>query len=141
LRLEDSARQYIPEPTGAKADIKRRVEGISFNHTKHILGDMIEVVFYDMTTLYFEASDEDDLRKTRFSKDGKHQCPQIFLGLLVGQGGNPIGYELFEGNIFEGNTFIPVLQRMEERFNLGYCNCRFRTFIKDKHLCIRRRWI
>jgi len=35
-------------------------------------------VFYDMTTLYFEASDEDDLRKTGFSKDGKHSKPQMF---------------------------------------------------------------
>ena len=98
-------------------DIKREVEDISYSHTRHVLGGKIEVVFYDMTTLYFEASDEDDLRKTGFSKDGKHQCPQIFLGLLVGHGGNPIGYELFEGNIFEGNTFIPILRRMEQRFN------------------------
>ena len=100
-------------------DIKQQVEDISYNYTKLVLGGKIDVVFYDMTTLYFESSDEDDLRKTGFSKDGKHQCPQIFLGLLVGHGGNPIGYELFEGNIFEGNTFIPVLKRMEERFNLG----------------------
>jgi transposase len=107
------------ENKNAKADIKQQVEDISYKHTKHILGDKIDVVFYDMTTLYFEASDEDDLRKTGFSKDGKHQCPQVFLGLLVGNGGNPIGYELFEGNIFEGNTLIPVLQRMAKRFNLG----------------------
>jgi transposase len=72
-----------------------------------------------MTTLYFEASDEDDLRKTGFSKDGKHQCPQIFLGLLVASGGNPIGYEIFEGNIFEGNTFIPVLEKLAKKFSLG----------------------
>jgi hypothetical protein len=100
-------------------DIKKQVEDISYSHTLRVLGGKIEVVFYDMTTLYFESSDEDDLRKTGFSKDGKHQCPQVFLGLLVGHGGNPIGYELFEGNIFEGNTFIPVLQRMEERYSLG----------------------
>lgn len=103
----------------AATGIKRQVEEITYIHTQQVLGGKIEVVFYDMTTLYFESGDEDDLRKTGFSKDGKHQCPQIFLGLLVGQGGNPIGYELFEGNIFEGNTFIPVLQRMEKRFNLG----------------------
>lgn len=36
---------------------------------KSALGGKISVVFYDMTTLYFEASDEDDLRKTGFSKD------------------------------------------------------------------------
>ena len=102
-----------------KIDIKKQVENIAYTHTLRVLGGRVDVVFYDMTTLYFESGDEDDFRKTGFSKDGKHQCPQIFLGLLVGQGGNPIGYELFEGNIFEGNTFIPVLQHMEQRFNLG----------------------
>ena len=71
------------------------------------MGKTPGVVFYNLTTLYFEASDEDDLRKNGFSKDGKHHCPQIFLGLLVSFGGNPIGYDIFEGNIFEGHTLIP----------------------------------
>ncbi len=71
-----------------------------------------------MATLYFETIEGDDLRKTGFPKDGKPQWHQVFLELLVGHGGNPIGYELFEGNIFEGNTFIPVLQCMEKRLNL-----------------------
>ena len=102
-----------------KKDIKTEVEKISFAHTKKVLSEKIDVVFYDMTTLYFEASEEDDLRKTGFSKDGKHQCPQIFLGLLVASGGNPIGYEIFEGNIFEGTSFIPLIQRMEKRYNLN----------------------
>lgn len=43
------------------------------------MGGKISVVFYDMTTFYFEASDEDDLRKTGLSKYGKHQNPQIFI--------------------------------------------------------------
>ncbi len=47
------------------------------------------------------VSDEDDLRKTGFSKDGKHQNPQIYLGLLVGLGGYAIGYDIFEGSIYE----------------------------------------
>ncbi|WP_203558741.1 IS1634 family transposase [Bacteroides sp. 51] len=97
---------------------KSEVEDISFAHTKRVLKGKVSVVFYDMTTLYFESSDEDDLRKTGFSKDGKHQCPQIFLGLLVGAGGNPIGYDLFEGNIFEGHTLIPTLEKFEHRFSL-----------------------
>lgn len=97
---------------------KQEVEDITFAYTKGILGGKVGVVFYDMTTLYFESSDEDDLRKTGFSKDGKHQCPQIFLGLLVGYGGNPIGYDLFEGNIFEGHTLIPVLEKFQHRFGL-----------------------
>jgi len=47
------------------------------------------------------------------------QNGQIFLGLLIAGGGNPIGYEIFEGNIFEGHTFVPVLQNVEKKYALG----------------------
>lgn len=98
--------------------LKCQVEQITYEHTKQILGNTINVVFYDMTTLYFEASDEDDLRKTGFSKDGKHSSPQIFLGLLVGLGGYAIGYDIFEGNTYEGHTLIPFLEQISKKFNL-----------------------
>lgn len=101
------------------ASLKDQVEQISFKHTRKVLGGKISLVFYDMTTLYFEASDEDDLRKTGFSKDGKHQNPQIYLGLLVGLGGYAIGYDIFEGNIYEGHTLIPTLEKISKKFNLG----------------------
>jgi transposase len=71
-----------------------------------------------MTTLYFEASDEDDLRKTGLSKDGKHQNPQIYLGLLVGLGGYAIGYDIFEGSIYEGHTLIPFFKKITTKFSL-----------------------
>ena len=96
----------------AEDDIKAQVEQISFEHTKKVVGGTVEVVFYDMTTLYFEAAEEDELRIPGFSKDGKHSCPQIYLGLLVTTGGNPIGYEVYEGNIFEGHTLIPVIEKL-----------------------------
>ena len=98
--------------------LKNQVEQIAFAHTLIILQGNISIVFYDMTTLYFEASDEDDLRKTGFSKDGKHQNPQIFLGLLVGLGGYAIGYDVFEGNIYEGHTLIPFIEKISKKFNL-----------------------
>lgn len=100
-------------------ELKEQVEKISFSHTQKILNGELSIVFYDMTTLYFEASDEDDLRKTGFSKDGKHQNPQIYLGLLVGLGGYAIGYEIFEGSIYEGHTLIPFLEKMARRFGLN----------------------
>ena len=101
-------------------DIKTKVEQISFAYTKKICGDSISVVFYDMTTLYFEAAQEDDLRKTGFSKDGKHACPQIFLGLLVAPGGNPIGYEIYEGDIHEGKTLIPVVEALANKHGFDH---------------------
>lgn len=97
---------------------KREVEAISYRYTKKRLGQ-IAVVFYDMTTLYFEAEDEDDLRKIGFSKDGKFEHPQILLGLLVGQEGLPIGYDIFEGNTFEGHTLLPTLKKIQEKYGLG----------------------
>jgi transposase len=99
--------------------LKEQVEQIAYDRTLQLHDGNIGVVFYDMTTLYFEASDEDDLRRTGFSKDGKHQNPQIYLGLLVGLGGYAIGYEIFEGNSYEGHTLIPFLEKMSARFNIG----------------------
>ncbi len=110
------------EPTSTSSakskqdDFKTRVEDIAYSYTKKMVGDGISVCFYDMTTLYFEAAEEDDLRKCGFSKDGKHSCPQIFLGLLVASGGNPIGYEIYEGNISEGHTMIPLIRKLASRF-------------------------
>lgn len=99
--------------------LKDQVEQISFARTQTVLKGNLSVVFYDMTTLYFEAGDEDDLRKTGFSKDGKHQNPQIYLGLLVGLGGYAIGYDIFEGSTYEGHTLIPFLEKITARFDLG----------------------
>lgn len=93
----------------------KQVQKIAYKHTASILKS-ISVVFYDMTSLYFEAEDEDDLRKIGFSKDGKFQNPQIMLGLLVGENGYPIGYDIFEGNTFEGKTLLPVLRRIEREY-------------------------
>ncbi|HEM49560.1 MAG TPA: IS1634 family transposase, partial [Caldithrix sp.] len=98
--------------------LKSKIEEITFHYTRKILRGKIGVVFYDMTTLYFEASEEDDFRITGFSKDGKHQQPQIIIGLLVGSHGYPMGYEIFEGNTSETKTLIPVLKSFQKRFEL-----------------------
>jgi transposase len=78
----------------------------------------VAIVFYDVTTLYFEIDQEDDLRKTGFSKEGKHQNPQIVLGLLVSRNGYPLAYDIFEGNKFEGHTMLPVLDSFKEKYQL-----------------------
>jgi transposase len=97
---------------------KETVERIAYEYTKNTLGT-ISVVFYDMTTLYFEAEDEDAFRKIGYSKDGKFDCPQIMLGLLVGEGGYPIGYDLFEGNTYEGKTLVPTLTAIQEKYGFA----------------------
>lgn len=100
------------------SELKTHVEDLSFAHTTRIVGGQVTVVFYDMTTLYFEASREDDFRVSGYSKDGKHSHPQILIGLLVTEQGYPVGYQLFEGSTAETKTLVKVLQAFEERFDL-----------------------
>jgi transposase len=97
---------------------KELIQQISYEHTRRILNNEISVVFYDVTTIYFEIDDEDDLRKTGFSKEGKHQNPQIVLGLLVSRNGYPLAYEIFEGNKFEGHTMLPILDAFKQKYSL-----------------------
>ncbi|MBU3924932.1 IS1634 family transposase [Patescibacteria group bacterium] len=94
---------------------KEKAEKTAFEYTKRTLKN-IAIVFYDMTTLYFESENEDDLRKIGFSKDGKFQNPQIMLGLLVGENGYPIGYDIFKGNTFEGHTLIPIIKKIQKKY-------------------------
>jgi transposase len=97
---------------------KELVQDISYAHSLKILNNEISVVFYDVTTLYFEVDNEDEIRKTGFSKEGKHQNPQILLGLLVSIDGYPLAYEIFEGNKYEGHTMLPVINGFKERYNI-----------------------
>jgi transposase len=94
------------------------IQQISYEHTLKILGNEIGMVFYDVTTLYFEAEREDDLRRIGYSKEGKHRHPQILLGLLVGLHGYPLAYQIFEGNKFEGHTLLPVIEQFKKQYSL-----------------------
>jgi transposase len=81
-------------------------------HSKPIISitTWYSLVFYDVTTLYFETFEEDELRKNGFSKDKKSDQPQILVALIVSKEGFPVAYQIFEGSTFEGHTFIPFIQ-------------------------------
>ena len=97
---------------------QEKVQQISVEHTRRILGGNIGLVFYDVTTLYFETDYSDDLRERGFSKDGKHAQPQVVLGLLVSRDGYPLSYSLFNGSQYEGRTMLPIVEDFVQRFNL-----------------------
>ena len=112
---EDQVYRYLDKLYNTQ---KEKVQKLSYEHTLKILDNKLCVVFYDVTTLYFEIDEEDELRKTGFSKEGKHQNPQIVLGLLVSQFGYPLAYDIFEGNKFEGHTMLPVVDAFKEKYKL-----------------------
>ncbi len=98
--------------------LQDKIQQISVEHTRRILGGNIGLVFYDVTTLYFETDYSDDLRERGFSKDGKHAQPQVVLGLLVSRDGYPLSYSLFNGSQYEGRTMIPIVEDFVQRFKL-----------------------
>lgn len=101
------------------SQIQEEIQKISVDHTREILGGEIGLVFYDVTTFYFESDKNDELRETGFSKDGKHSHVQVVLGLLlVSKGGYPLSYSLFNGSQFEGHTMLPVVEDFITRFKL-----------------------
>lgn len=97
---------------------KSLVETIATNYAVTKMGFDFCMVFYDVTTLYFESFKDDELRRPGFSKDGKSQQPQIVIGLVVTPTGFPVAYEVYEGNKFEGHTIIPVIKRFVEKFKV-----------------------
>ena len=98
--------------------VRQKVQQISVEHTRTILGGKIGIVFYDVTTLYFESATEDVLRACGFSKDGKTAETQIVLGLLVSMDGYPLSYSIFNGAQYEGRTMLPVIDDFIQRFSL-----------------------
>ena len=94
------------------------VQQISVDHTRKILGGSIGLMFYDVTSLYFETGIQDELRTNGFSKDGKTSESQIILGLLVSADGYPLSYSIFNGAQYEGRTMIPIIDDFIQRFDI-----------------------
>lgn len=95
-----------------------RLKNISYQNTLNLLGTKIDVIFYDATTIYFESFEEDELKKNGFSKDHKHNQPQVLLALMVTSDGLPVDYEIFPGDTYEGHTLIPALTKIREKYNI-----------------------
>ena len=78
----------------------------------------LDVVFYDVTTFYFESDVEQEgsLRQKGFSKDGKIGNTQILFGLLIDKHKQPIGYRIYKGDTFEGHTFEHALLQLKKQY-------------------------
>lgn len=112
--------KLAPKWHALKPEIEQIVSG--FSNKEYAFG--YDLLFYDVTTLYFEAFNEDELRRNGFSKDNKSQQPQILIGLIVNRDGFPIAYEIFPGNTFEGHTIMPMVKKFIERHRVKKFECK-----------------
>lgn len=98
--------------------LKEKVQKVVIAFAQKQFAFDFSIVFYDVTTLYFETCKEDKeaFRRPGFSKDNKPNQPQIVIALIVTREGFPVAYELFEGNTFEGKTFIPTICKFRDTY-------------------------
>ncbi len=86
------------------------IKQLTFEKTKRLFPQGIDLLLFDVTTLYFESTESDDLRKFGYSKDHRFNTSQVVLALATNSDGLPIGYELFEGNRAEVRTLAASIE-------------------------------
>jgi len=94
--------------------IKQIFQKALIKFTKDELKDNLRLVFYDVTTLYFDSQVKTKLKNFGFSKDHKHNKTQVMVGLVVNRQGFPLYFDLFTGNTFEGHTLIKVVKNIQK---------------------------
>ena len=100
------------------AENKERIEKELFQLYRNLFNYKLDIVFYDVTTYYFESQKPNGLKDFGFSKDNKINDVQIVMGLLIDKEGRPIGYELFPGNTFDGKTLLTILKKLQGHFKI-----------------------
>jgi transposase len=95
------------------------IQKATFTATNSLFSGALEVVLFDVTTLHFESTVKDDLRKFGYSKNFRFNTTQVVLALATNSDGLPIGYELFEGNKAEVKTLIETIANWKSKFAIG----------------------
>ncbi|HDR03641.1 MAG TPA: IS1634 family transposase [Candidatus Marinimicrobia bacterium] len=99
---------------------KEQLKAHLFKQHQNLFTARLDLVFYDVTTLYFDSQieEEDSLRQRGFSKDGKAHKTQVVLGLLVDKLRNPISYHVYRGNTYEGQTMQDALKLLQSKYKI-----------------------
>lgn len=111
----------------ALADKQDEVTKVVFSQTASLFENKIDVVFFDVTTLYFESIQNDELRAFGYSKDQKFHSVQVVLALATTSEGLPVGYKLFPGNTAETKTLISCLDEWRKHIDIGHV-----VFVADR---------
>jgi transposase len=118
-RIKENSLQHLYRALDILADKKEDIEKYLFEANKSLFNTKVDIVFYDVTTLYFESVRKDTIRDFGFSKDLKVNEVQIILGLIIDQETRPIGFDIFSGNTFEGHTIKTLLDKLNKRFQIN----------------------
>ena len=122
--------EYLQLPTVAQHHLYRALDKLAANSLliqkqifttgRDLFNQRLDVVFYDVTTFYFESEveTEGELRQMGFGKDGKIGKTQILFCMMIDRDKNPIGYRIFKGDTYEGHTFEKVLEDLKNEYQI-----------------------
>ena len=119
-RLYVGLDQLLPHKSAIEAHLKQR------------LGDLFDLKYdlllYDVTSTYFEGEClSNPMAQRGYSRDGRPDCLQVCIGLVVTTDGIPLGYEVFDGNTNDSKTVQTVVRAMEAKY--GRAN---RVWVMDR---------
>jgi len=102
---------------------QEKIKTLIYNKGRNLFNQKLDVVFYDVTTFYFDSAIEDGFRQKGFGKDGKIGNTIICFGLLIDQNKQPVGYEVYRGKKYEGHTFTDAIRRLKDKYQIEKVIC------------------
>ncbi len=120
LNLPPVALHHLYRALDKLADHHLIIQRQIFTTGRDLFTQKLDVVFYDVTTFYFESEVEKEgsLRQMGFGKDGKIGNTQILFCMMIDRDKNPIAYRIFKGNTFEGHTFEKALEDLKKEYQI-----------------------
>ncbi len=97
---------------------RERIEEQVFDRTTQLLSLPLRLVFYDVTSTYFEGDGVCELAGYGHSSDHREDRAQVVVGLAVTQEGLPITHRVFRGNTVDVTTLQPMADELKRRFGL-----------------------
>ena len=121
IGLEQVPLHHLYRSLDKLAAWKEQIQERIYHTGRDLFNQRLDVVFYDVTTFYFESEQETEgeLRQKGFSKDGKIGNTQVLLGLLIDKDKQPVAYQVYKGDTFEGHTFKDALSSLKKRYQLN----------------------
>nr|WP_103065845.1 IS1634 family transposase [Petrotoga halophila] len=116
---EGIALQWMYRTLDVLAQKKEELEKHLYDQRISLFNSVVDLVFYDVTTLAFETQQTNELLQMGYSKDKKFNESQVVLGMSIDRDRMPVSFDIYPGNTFEGHTFKDTIEAMKNRYQLG----------------------
>jgi transposase len=97
---------------------RQELEDRLFTRLTDLLSLPLQLVFYDLTSTYFEGDGASELAEYGYSRDHRSDRAQVVIGLAVTQEGLPITHRVFPGSTVDVTTLGPMAEELKRRFGL-----------------------